>query len=76
MSVRRNEALVVVAVALKVDPGSLDDASAPGLTPGWDSLAHMRLVTALEERLQRPLEPLEIFSIGGVEDVARLLDAA
>ncbi len=76
MSNRRDEALAVLAAALQVDPGSLDDTSAPGQTPGWDSLAHMRLVTALEERFERPLEPLEIVSIGGIEDVVRLLDVA
>ena len=48
MSDQRDEALSMVAAALQVDPGDLDDASAPGQTPGWDSLAHMRLVAALE----------------------------
>jgi hypothetical protein len=36
----------------------------------------LALVTALEERFERPLEPLEIVSIGGIEEVVRLLDVA
>ncbi len=44
--------------------------------PNWDSLAHMRVVRAVEGELNRPLEPEEIFSIGGVADVEKLLAGA
>ncbi len=39
----------------------------------WDSLAHLRLILAIEETLGRALEPTEIFEISGFTDVERLL---
>lgn len=45
-------------------------------SPAWDSLAHLRVVLALEAAIGRPLEPEEVFSIGGVSDVEKLLACA
>lgn len=41
----------------------------------WDSLAHLRLVIAIEAAIGRPLEPTEVFGISGYDDVVLLLDA-
>ncbi|WP_350050400.1 phosphopantetheine-binding protein [Marivibrio sp.] len=40
---------------------------------GWDSLAHMRLAAALEERLSRDLTSEELLELESVEDIDRLL---
>ena len=47
-----------------------------GELQGWDSLAHMRLALAIEERLARPLDGHEIVTIRSLADVARLLGEA
>jgi acyl carrier protein len=40
----------------------------------WDSLAHARLLLALEEKLRRQLTTDEAVAIESLDDIARLLD--
>jgi len=44
------QVLAVVAEELALDPRTLGPQDAPGVTPGWDSQQHMRIVLALEDR--------------------------
>ena len=43
--------------------------------PAWDSLAHMRLIMAIESRLGRELSPEILVEIMTISDVARALKA-
>lgn len=47
-----------------------------GHPPEWDSLAHMRLVLALEERMGKPLSAMQIVSLAGLADIEALLSEA
>ncbi len=47
-----------------------EDASIATL-PAWDSLAHVRLIIAIEAALGAPLQTDEMLSIDSVEAVAR-----
>ena len=46
----RERVLETIASVLGVPRQSVDPGAAPGVTPGWDSLAHMRIVLAVEDR--------------------------
>ncbi|MEM7569331.1 MAG: acyl carrier protein [Pseudomonadota bacterium] len=63
----------LIADALSVPAADVTSATGLATTPAWDSLAHMRLVLALEDRLGRQLTPNEIISIASAEDVAALV---
>ena len=73
MSAAQDQAVQLLAEALKVDPALVDDTTALGITPQWDSLAHLNLILSLEDRLGRKLEPQAIVSITGLKDVVTLL---
>lgn len=49
-----------------------DDAMIDNLE-AWDSLAHMRLLTALEQRLGQPLAPNLVVSIRSLDDIGEVL---
>lgn len=66
-------ARVIVATALGIPEEDLPaDASIGGWAP-WDSLAHMRIVLALEDDLGVALPMEQIIDIGGLADIERLL---
>jgi acyl carrier protein len=67
-------AKTLIATALNMDPAGIDATTGLATTPQWDSLAHFRLVLALEERLARKLDPAEIVSIVDVSAVEALVD--
>lgn len=68
-----DQARALLAEALGVSGDAITDATAPFQTAEWNSLAHMRLVLALEEATGTPLGPDQIVSIGGFPDVVALL---
>ncbi len=69
------QARALLADALFLAPDDLPDDAALGATAEWDSLAHTRLILALEAQLQRPLRPEETVSLGSLSDLAALLGA-
>ena len=76
MSQAREDAVTLVATALHIEPSAVDERTALGISPEWDSLAHLRLILALEEQLGRQLGPEAIVGIAEFGDVVRLLDGA
>lgn len=71
-----NTARVLVAVALEIDAAQVaDDANLDNLE-AWDSLAHLRVVQGLEEKLGHILPADDIVSIYGLSDIAAILGRA
>ena len=64
----------LLAHALETDMTAIGADAAIGVVETWDSLAHMRLVNAIEENLGRELSPDAIVSIASVKDVAAILE--
>ena len=63
----------LLAGALDVPPDTIGPQTRLGVVPQWDSLAHMRLVLAIEDLLGRQLAPHEILSIDGLDTVAAIV---
>jgi acyl carrier protein len=74
MSDARAAATRLLAEALQIDPTQIDDGTALGITPEWDSLAHMRLVVGIETHLARQLRPEAIVGLANLSDLVALLE--
>lgn len=74
MNNNKNTAARLIAKALGINVSTVDQTTALGITPQWDSLAHMRIILALEKKLDRQLQPEEIVSISTTGDVTHLLE--
>jgi long-chain acyl-CoA synthetase len=68
-----NTVLALAAKAFSQDPAALTLASAAGNTPGWDSMAHLELVLALESAFALTLTPAQIVGLSTLSDAARLV---
>jgi acyl carrier protein len=73
MTPLRARARRLLAAALAVEPGQLADDAAIGRTEEWDSLAHMRLVAAIENELGREISAETIVALASLGDVERAL---
>ena len=69
-----DRAKALLATALEIDPGTLPPDASITTLEAWDSLAHLRLVQALEQELGRELPPEHIFGIASLDDVAAVLE--
>ena len=64
----------VLAEALNIPQDSVLSDSSIEHTEAWDSLAHFRLIAAIEAAIDRQLSPEEIFAAADYEGVKRLLE--
>jgi acyl carrier protein len=68
-----NGARKLLAEATGAELAAVPDGARLGRFERWDSLAHLRLILALEAKIGRQLDPDEAVRIESLEDVARLL---
>jgi acyl carrier protein len=65
----------LLADALMITERDVPPGARLGQVEQWDSLAHARLLMALEEKLGRQLTTDEAVAIETLDDIARLLEA-
>jgi acyl carrier protein len=63
----------ILSAALNLPEVKIDQNTAIGKTPEWDSLAHMRLILAVEELVGRELGMEEVIGIESLSDVENTL---
>lgn len=64
----------IIAKVFNVDPGELDDLSSRDTIPGWDSMGHLTLITALEEHFGVKISianAMEMVSVGKIKEILR-----
>jgi long-chain acyl-CoA synthetase len=66
----------IAAEVFNVPVSTLTQRSTPDNTNGWDSLAHMTFVTALESRFAFRMSPREIMSLSSLSDAERSVHRA
>ena len=67
--------LQFVSETFSVDKSTLKLETAPGDFPEWDSLGHLSLLTALEEKFNISFDMDETMSIQSIGDLKNTLNA-
>lgn len=67
-------ARTILAEALNVEAAAIDADASIMTLEAWDSLAHMRLIAAVEDDLAVQLEPDAIVSIASLADVVKIFE--
>lgn len=64
----------IVAQVTGVQESAIEDATGPAAVPGWDSMAHLDLMLALEAEYRVRLTPEEMgemLTVGRIKEVLR-----
>ena len=69
-----NEVHQITTDVLRKDANAVPVSATRDLVPGWDSLAHVNIVIALEQRFDLQFLPEEMVEMLSVELIAMLLD--
>ncbi|MEZ8470153.1 acyl carrier protein [Vibrio splendidus] len=69
MTITKDSIKQLISNVLQVSIGQIDDELAVGDIPEWDSLAHMRIIAALESDLGVVLDIEQTLEIEDVEDI-------
>ena len=72
---RLEELHALLAESFSTDPGELDDDASPERISGWDSLTHLNMTVALEERFGVELTTDDILHMQNVGAIRRVLRA-
>jgi acyl carrier protein len=67
---------LIVSDVLEIDPGELNAESQQSEIAEWDSLAHLRIVTALEQEFGVKPTMREIAELTSIPAITRFLEAA
>ena len=70
---KREEFLEECAIALQVNPGSLDEESSPVSVEMWDSMGWLSLIAMIDDKLDFTLEINELRNIKKIGDFIDLL---
>lgn len=68
------EVRILVGDMIEIAPERIDISDDRDDVPGWDSLAHLRVVTALEKRFNIRLTMDQIVRTRTVEQLSRIVD--
>jgi acyl carrier protein len=63
----------VILTALKLDDWNIDDDTIATQVPGWDSLNHVNVILAVENRFRVRFKPVEVLKLKNIGDLQRLL---
>lgn len=70
-----SQARAMLSDAIGTDVALVPEDARIGIFERWDSLAHMRLILAVEQQIGRLLDPDEAVRIECLEDIARILES-
>jgi acyl carrier protein len=65
----------VIIGVLKVDDFDILDATTAKDVPGWDSLSHLGILSAVEKDYHIHFRTMEVLRLKNVGDLQRLVDA-
>jgi acyl carrier protein len=65
----------VILNVLKLDDWEITDTTLAAEVPGWDSLSHVDVVSAVETHFGVRFKNVEIIKLKNVGDLQRLLDS-
>lgn len=68
------ELKATILAAIKLDDWDIDDETVASQVPGWDSLSHVSVIAAVEERFGVRFGMRDIFALKKVGDLQRLID--
>jgi acyl carrier protein len=76
MTGETERAKVLLADALGLSPEEIGPDASIETLAAWNSLAHMRLILAIEEEIGHEIDPLALVDMSSVRDIAEILDHA
>ncbi len=69
----QDDVLAEAALCFHVPLAALDLETTPVVCPGWDSMAHLEFVAALEARFAIQLQPDDILALGSLGEAVRMV---
>ena len=67
------ELIELISEIVDVPIHEINENTGPKSTPEWDSLAHLCIVSAVEEKYKIKIEMNDIILIGNIKDLANLI---
>jgi acyl carrier protein len=70
----RAELKATILAAIQLEDWDIDEDTVASQVPGWDSLSHVTVIAAVEERFGVRFRMRDVFVLKSVGDLQRLID--
>ena len=70
-----SELKATILAAIRLDEWDIDDNTVASQVPGWDSLSHVTVIAAVEERFGVHFGMREVLAMKKIGDLQRLIDS-
>lgn len=70
-----SELKATILAAIKLDDWDIDDDTVASQVPGWDSLSHVTVIAAVEERFGVRFGMRDVLAMKKIGDLQRLIDS-
>jgi acyl carrier protein len=70
-----DELKAVILNSLRLDDFEIDDSTLAAQVPGWDSLSHVNVISAVEKHFGVRFKTAEVLRLRNIGDLQRLLDS-
>ncbi|NUN07944.1 MAG: acyl carrier protein [Ignavibacteriaceae bacterium] len=64
-----------ILTELKLDDFTIEDATMANQIPGWDSLNHINVITAIEKDYGLRFKAIEVLKCKNIGDLQKLIDS-
>lgn len=64
-----------ILTELKLDDFNIEDATMANQIPGWDSLNHINVITAIEKDYGLRFKAIEVLKCKNIGDLQKLIDS-
>ena len=69
-----DELIELISEIIDLSIDEIDENTGPESTPEWDSLAHLSIIAAVEEKYKIKIEMNDIILVSNINDLANLIN--
>lgn len=69
-----DELIELISEIIDLPIDEIDENTGPESTPEWDSLAHLSIIAAVEEKYKIKIEMNDIILVSNINDLANLIN--
>lgn len=70
----KEKVMTIIAKTIEVDVNLLDEDTAIGDFPGWDSMSQLVIISTIEDEFDIKLDPEDIMELEDVSDIIEIVE--
>ena len=70
----KEKVMLIISTSIDVEVNRLDEDTAIGDFPGWDSMSQLVIISSIEDEFEIKLDPEDIMELEDVSDIVAIVE--